>query len=292
MARRLLVFLCTFCSHVAFSQSGAPAPVATPVTIEPRSPARAGQPRGAFHPLLSEVERYALDGRSLLTAPARWTLGEWSAAAAAGVGIVLLSEADEGVSRWVNENRSAGTIRVSRAVTPLGEYGALGISVIALGGGLALGKEDWKAAGRDAIEAQIFAAGVVTPLLKLATGRARPAQSPESDAFAPFSSRSSFPSGHTTEVFAVASVIAAHSDGWLVPTLAYTLASSVGFARIHDGAHHLTDVVAGALIGTLIGHAVVRLNRPRESTDSEPILFEPSVLTARQGAGVGLRLSF
>jgi membrane-associated phospholipid phosphatase len=44
----------------------------------------------------------------------------------------------------------------------------------------------------------------------------------------------SFPSGHATNAFAVASVAAGHADGWVVPAVAYSLASGVAVSRMND----------------------------------------------------------
>ncbi len=59
----------------------------------------------------------------------------------------------------------------------------------------------------------------------------------------------SFPSGHTTMAFALASSLALlypHARGYL-----FTLATLVGLQRIIKQAHYPTDVIAGAMIGVL-----------------------------------------
>jgi len=87
------------------------------------------------------------------------------------------------------------------------------------------------------VEAEILTTGITTPLLKYAVGRVRPSDGSDADEFKPFSGNSSFPSGETTEAFAVASVLSARADGWVVPVVSYTLASCVGYARVHDRGH-------------------------------------------------------
>ena len=101
----------------------------------------------------------------------------------------------------------------------------------------------------------------MTPLLKKIVGRERPNRSDDPYSFSPFSSQDSFPSNHATTAFALASGIAAHYDGWVVPTIAYTVASSVAASRLNDNVHWASDVVAGAIIGTEIGHFIVRRHR-------------------------------
>jgi len=65
----------------------------------------------------------------------------------------------------------------------------------------------------------------------------------------------SFPSGHTAVAFAAASVIDKRYGG-VAGWGAYTAAALAGEARIADNHHYLSDVVAGAILGTVIGHLV------------------------------------
>ena len=75
--------------------------------------------------------------------------------------------------------------------------------------------------------------------------------------FKPFSNNQSFPSGHASQAFAVATAIAENYPVWWVQTLCYGGAGLVGYARIEQNAHYASDVVAGALLGWAVAHAVV-----------------------------------
>ena len=68
----------------------------------------------------------------------------------------------------------------------------------------------------------------------------------------------------------MASVLAARADGWVVPVVSYTLASCVGYARVNDRAHWASDVIAGGLVGTLIGRTVVRRHQREEAQPEVP----------------------
>jgi undecaprenyl-diphosphatase len=68
------------------------------------------------------------------------------------------------------------------------------------------------------------------------------------------SDRFSFPSGHALNAFAIGSVIALAFPLAAVPVLA--VASSVAASRVVLGLHWLSDVLAGALAGLLIGTSV------------------------------------
>ncbi|MFI2743114.1 phosphatase PAP2 family protein [Zhouia sp. PK063] len=68
----------------------------------------------------------------------------------------------------------------------------------------------------------------------------------------------SFPSLHATAYFAVAKVLAMEFNNYWIP---YTLTSVVFFADIKGHKHWVSDLVAGGLIGTLIGKAIVTSSR-------------------------------
>jgi membrane-associated phospholipid phosphatase len=59
----------------------------------------------------------------------------------------------------------------------------------------------------------------------------------------------SFPSGHTSAAFCSATSLALRYRKWYVIAPAYVFASSVGWARMYQGVHYPSDVVAGALVG-------------------------------------------
>ena len=73
-------------------------------------------------------------------------------------------------------------------------------------------------------------------------------------------SSSSFPSGHTLAAFCTALVLADTP----AETAAYVgFAGAVAVSRVHLGAHHPSDVVGGAVIGSALGWAVRAVRRGR-----------------------------
>jgi undecaprenyl-diphosphatase len=89
--------------------------------------------------------------------------------------------------------------------------------------------------------------------LKRACGRKRPcALAPHCWATLLPSDRFSFPSGHTITAFAVAVSLGVFYPGVLAGLL--FCAASVALSRILLGMHFLSDVLAGAALGTALGY--------------------------------------
>lgn len=85
-------------------------------------------------------------------------------------------------------------------------------------------------------------------LVKLLVRRPRP-ELPGLPALSPVVSRLSFPSAHATTSFA-----AARAYAGLVPApVLYATAGAFAVSRPYLGVHYPSDVIAGAVLGTLIG---------------------------------------
>ena len=209
--------------------------------------------------ITNEVRRYARDFKALVIAPAHWDRRQWGGAALAIGSIAVLMQEDQHIAHTIQAHRNSTTDSISKAVTPFGGGRGLQLSVALIGVGLVTKNHEVRDTGRDALESSLIAAGVITPLLKRAFGRARPNQDEmSSHDFDPGSMQESFPSGHATNAFAIASAIAGNSKGWVVPTMAYTVASSIAFSRMNDNVHWASDVFAGAVIGTAAGGMIAR----------------------------------
>lgn len=71
----------------------------------------------------------------------------------------------------------------------------------------------------------------------------------------------SFPSGHTSSAFALATSVALAFPKWYVIAPAFLWAGAAGYSRMHLGVHYPTDVAAGALIGAGSAWLSWRMNR-------------------------------
>jgi undecaprenyl-diphosphatase len=102
----------------------------------------------------------------------------------------------------------------------------------------------------------IVAVNVAQVALKRSFRRARPS-GPVSwwDIHAP--DQFSFPSGHTMNAFAVATLVTVHVPP--AAPLAFAVAASVGASRVVLELHYVSDVAAGATLGTVLAAAAVAL---------------------------------
>jgi len=132
------------------------------------------------------------------------------------------------------------------------------------------------ATGADGIEASLFSASFITPLLKEVAGRPRPNSGNGAGDIEPVSSNASFPSGEATEAFTLAAVVSAHTDSVALRGVAWGLAGLVGWERITLNAHWASDVVAGALIGTAVGSWVAHIDRG-EGSAQRTVMVMPVV---------------
>ena len=184
---------------------------------------------------------------------------------------------DTGI-RWGGRELGNGRVTLALAAAPLAY-------------GIAFGDADWRRLGLHSLES-MYAAAFLARILKISVGRARPSHSSEADEYDHFSSEAafhSFPSDHTTRVFAVAATFAQHlgdSAPW-VPWVAYSLATWTATTRVMDRAHWLTDVTAGAFLGILTSRLVERLNH-REPRDRSATLGFFSLPNGGAGFGVSV----
>ena len=137
----------------------------------------------------------------------------------------------------------------------------------------------FRAATYDFAQAMIVN-GAYSGLLKYSVRRERPDGS----------DKLSFPSGHTSAAFSLAAV-ADHHYGWKVGLPAYVLASGIGLSRIESNRHHLSDVLAGATLGLVVGRTVARLDAERPAK-KRFVSVGPATDPHGQGVGLGLSASW
>jgi membrane-associated phospholipid phosphatase len=212
------------------------------------------------------------DIKETFTAPLRWERKDWLifGGVTAGVGIAFAFDKD--IRNAVQRNRNRTVDSVFNELEPFGQEYSAGVLLAFYVGGEFLHDPRAKAVALDGISASIIASGLIVQPLKYGFGRSRPNKNLGAYDFGPFNGNDSFPSGHATQAFAVATVIAEHYDSLWIKLTAYGLASAVGYARMNNDAHWSSDVLAGAAIGAFVGHVVVRFNQHHRDVSLQPVI--------------------
>jgi membrane-associated phospholipid phosphatase len=182
-----------------------------------------------------------------------------------------------------------------------------GWSVTAAGGAVALGMLASGAEGGSyhakGLAESLMSGALMTGIIKDTFARHRPDWSPTNDTP---SERSSFPSGHTTQAFAIASYSIMYLHGHVFnktrgdhflsapELLSYTgitlAASAVGAERILHDRHNLTDVAAGAVLGTVSSMLFYKYQEHRyQDHKAREIMFTPSVTSTSATVGVAFK---
>ncbi len=210
--------------------------------------------------------------------PKYMTSRNWRRFGYAALAIGAVSLVDNDIRQWAS-NDSSGSKQLADSIEPLGQAEGLSLLAIAWLGGRATGSTGLIAVSEDAFEATLISAGLISSSLKQIIGRRRPNGG---DSL-------SFPSGDVTQAFAIASVVAAHSERRWVEVLSYTTAGLVAWERVRLDKHWASDVVAAALLGTFTGRWVVRRNR---GLWQEKHNFELTPLIGQESYGLGARFAF
>ena len=214
------------------------------------------------------------DLKQEFTAPFHFSLKDWRTVGAVALVGGTLFLIDEPTQRYALRVRdSSATVRnVSKYVTRFGgpyeAYILAGLGAY----GFIFNNEKIKTTTLLATQAYITGAAMES-FLKLLSGRQRPYYynpreiEAEPKFHGPLSSgkdiyghkiNSSFPSGHTTVAFAVATVFAMeYKDRPLVPLISYSAATLIGLSRITENKHWITDVFFGGVLGYFTGRLVV-----------------------------------
>jgi membrane-associated phospholipid phosphatase len=174
----------------------------------------------------------------------RW----WHGAVAVG-GLSALMLLDHPAQRFAQDNRGTGSNNVAGFVRHFGQpevYGTISAGLI-VAGLVSHHERIAQAGGRLAVA--LLVAGAANQGAKLAFGRPRPDESLDADGFRPFSGQTAMPSGHTTMAFALATSLADEVHQPWAKVGLYGLAATVGWSRLNDNRHWLSDVAAGALVG-------------------------------------------
>ncbi len=130
--------------------------------------------------------------------------------------------------------------------------------------GYLLKNEHLQEASVQLLESMIFEGNTRVQILHKVIGRSRP-NDEQGPYFFEFDGDRSFPSGHTSNIFQLATVLSHHVDHWAFSTLAYGIATTVGFQRIDYKSHWPSDVFMGAVYGIAVSKAIIYMHESRKA---------------------------
>lgn len=212
---------------------------------------------------------YLTDARDIYTAPAHWNKKQWiSAGTVLGTTAILITQ-DAKIQEFAMNNRTDFLDNVekygferwggSKVYT---NYSLITMGVFYLHGELFDNQRSKRVA---LLGLKTFVVtGAILYIPKFMFGRHRPFADDPSDPYAwdgPFSGHYSLPSGHTTSVFAIASIVASeYKDNPIVPVVAYSIATLTSISRVYENKHWGSDVLIGAVFGYAMGKLIYNKN--------------------------------
>lgn len=235
------------------------------------------------------------DQKAIWTAPLHLERSDMKWVIPSSVGLMALFTTDRITGDEIFE--ADRQVKASNAISYAGSIYGLGATTSAF---YLIGrmKNNYRARETGVLSAEAMLNSlIVEGVLKGVTQRGRPLDGHERSEF--FDGGSSFPSGHSTQAWAVATVIAhEYKDRPVVQIAAYGIASAVSVARFTGHKHYISDVVVGSALGFGIGKYVYKAHHRESLTEDDdgttskwPLIMPQYNRTARQ-YGVALTWNF
>ena len=234
---------------------------------------------------------YLLDARDIAKAPVQWNKKQWIGFAAISGVVALVSTQDVKIKEFVQLRRSHVGDQITKfSLEPWGSEknpASLALMGLFLLHGGITGNERSTNMAFLGIKTYLLAGAAVT-VLKIIPHRNRPReidaerrdglQSVSSvsgnqqyifdgplyhsqDGLKYFTHHVSFPSGHSTEAFAMAALISGvYKEKKWVPWVCYSIAAMTAMSRVYDNQHWTSDVIMGSALGYSIGTLVAHRN--------------------------------
>lgn len=206
------------------------------------------------------LKKYWDDAKLVVSSPLRWKGDDWAKFGIVTGTTAALFLVDEPIQRGFQDLQSEKLGNFSsNLLEPFGaEYSLAVAGSFALYGAFA---EDNKSLSTGLLAVESFLlSSIIVQFPKRLIGRQRPDFGPDVSPFEfePIKSHG-LPSGHTTAVFSVATVIATqYSETVWVPVVSYSIATLAGLSRVYDNRHWFSDVFAGAALGYAVGKLVTK----------------------------------
>lgn len=244
---------------------------AAPASADPNpadsARAAAPAPRAPLADLGRGARAFASDAWYVASSPARLDRDGvlWLAGTAAVTAVLMRN--DEAITAAFERSQGQpaydAVLDVGHAIEPVGYMGRTApFYVGALVVGYATRNRPLTVIPAQILESHLIAGGLRN-LGKLLVGRRRPFEG-----FGPyefeFDGGTSFPSGHSSVAFELATILSHHADRWPATIALYGLATTIALQRVDSRSHWASDVVVPAVTGTWIARTIVNRHDARE----------------------------
>ncbi len=225
----------------------------------------------------NDFEKFFKVGGDIITQPANFNSDDWTKLSAT-LGITgLATLIDEDIKEFTQSNKSVFADHLFK-VDDYYHIESMIISIAAIYGyGMLSSNNNFKNLGLKLSEATFYS-GLINLSTRYMIGRERPYVSGNQYNFKPLDfgwDYSSFPSAHTTLSFAFSTVMAYEYNNFFWKFGWYSLAGLVGYARIYNNQHWLSDVLMGAALGYFVGEFVNNHKSNQIDQNAEEVIPQP-----------------
>ncbi len=216
------------------------------------------------------IKSYPVDAKAILSEPFHWDEKDWiKASGIMGVGTVLYLN-DNRIQDWAQGKRNYLSNNISKYATYFGEKQVVAPSLLLYYlYGRIFHNQRAKNTALLGLEGFILS-GIFTNIVKYSAHRSRPytgygAKHWDGPSFSLSDDYLSFPSGHSTTAFALATIFSNEYKSVFSSLLFYSLATLTAISRVNDNVHWTSDVFFGAVIGYATSKALLSLHSQKNN---------------------------
>lgn len=163
--------------------------------------------------------------------------------------VISAQNADIEILKQINLNRNKALDPFFRGITHTAGPIAFSVPLILLG--LAFYKKSKPLKQKSVyLLLAVITAVLITTSLKYTINRPRPFETYSFIEKVTSGGSPSFPSGHTTDAFVIATALSLAFPGWLVVAPSFLWAFAIAYSRMGLGVHYPVDVLVGIMIGS------------------------------------------
>lgn len=172
--------------------------------------------------------------------------------------------------RDINLNRNKDLDQTFRFITNTTTPMAMGTPVVMYGIGL-IEKDKSLKDNALYIGASVMTSTAIGTLMKYSIKRERPFVTYPDIEKVTEGGSPSFPSGHTSDAFSLATSLSLSYPKWYIIAPSFTWAGAVGYSRMDLGVHYPSDVLMGAILGAGSAFLCYKANQWLNGTKKHPV---------------------